>query len=61
VNEDQLRELAKIQDSLTWAINYHTKLNESNAALHKSDRVLYSPLTVSLINAKESVDRLMED
>lgn len=59
VTEDYIRELEKILEAVNLAVEYHTKTNEANAALHSSDRVLYSPLTVKLISAKSSLEDLL--
>lgn len=59
-NTDALRELSKIGEALKNAEEHLTKQNEANAALHMSERVLYSPLTVAVINARESVKRVRE-
>jgi len=34
------------------ALKHHELSNESNAALHASNKVMYSPLTVKLQNAR---------
>lgn len=59
-NLDILRELSKIETALAAAEEHLTKQNEANAALHMSDRVLYSPLTVAVVNARESAKRVRE-
>ena len=59
-NPDALRELSKIEAALAAAEEHLTKQNEANAALHMSDRVLYSPLTVAVVNARESAKRVRE-
>lgn len=58
--DDALRELDKVDLALTKVVDYLTKKNESNAALHLSDTVLPSPLTINAINATQSVARLRE-
>lgn len=55
---DRARELTKVETALDKAIEHHTKANEANAALHLADRVLYSPLTVHLIEARESLRKI---
>lgn len=57
-SDDLNRELKKIGDALAWADQHLSRDNESNAALHCADRVLYSPLTVAVANARESLDRV---
>jgi nucleoside diphosphate kinase len=57
---DALRELAKVEATLEAAEAHLTKQNEANAALHMSERVLYSPLTVAVINARESAKKIRE-
>jgi len=59
-NADALRELAKIEAALEAAETHLTKQNEANAALHMSERVLYSPLTVAVINARESAKKVRD-
>lgn len=54
--ENVLRELAKIEQSLVWASRHFEKLSESNAALHQSDKVMYSPLATSVFAALKSID-----
>lgn len=58
-NDDLLRELDKIGTALHHAGEYLAKMNESNAMLHLSERVLYSPLTVEVLHAKESVELIL--
>lgn len=53
---DVHRELAKIEDTLAWAIRHHEKTNEANAALHLNEKVFPSPLTIALGNARTSVE-----
>jgi len=55
---DVLRELAKVEGALAAVEQHLTKQNEANAALHMSDRVLYSPLTVAVVNACESAKKI---
>jgi hypothetical protein len=55
---DVLRELTKVETALAAAGEHLTKQNEANAALHMSGRVLYSPLTVAVVNARESVKKI---
>ncbi|MFC4334065.1 hypothetical protein [Salininema proteolyticum] len=55
---DVLRELAKVEAALAAAEEHLTKQNEANAALHLSERVLYSPLTVAVVNARESATKI---
>lgn len=57
---DALREMDKVLNALTHAAEHHAKDSESKAALHMSDRVLYSPLATALITAQESAARLRE-
>lgn len=58
--DDVRRELSKIAVALEGAEARLARENESNAALHMSDRVLYSPLTVAVINARKSLARVRE-
>ncbi len=57
-DSDVLRELTKVETALEAAEKHLTTQNEANAALHMSDRVLYSPLTVAVVNARESAKRV---
>ena len=59
MDEDLRRELEKIEEALELAVRYHSKTNEANAALHKSGRVLYSPMTISLMIGLDSVRKLL--
>lgn len=52
---DVARELEKVGDALSAAAKYLSLQNESNAALHMNDKVLYSPLTTAVIHAHESL------
>jgi len=56
---DLVRELDKIDVVLLLALEHHEKANESNAALHASTKVIYSPLTVKLQTAQHAVRNLM--
>ena len=58
---DLLRELTKIQDTLTWTEKYLTRENEANAALHMNERVFYSPLTTQVHEAALSLGRVLQD
>jgi len=55
---DALRELAKVEEALASAEQHLSKRDESNAAGHMSERVLYSPLTVAVVNARESAKKI---
>jgi len=57
---DLIRELDKVLEALTGAGDHLTLMNESNAALHKSERVLYSPLTTCVLAGVESAQRVRE-
>ena len=59
-NNDLVRELEKIREAVTLAVEHHEKANESNAALHASPKVLYSPLTVKLQQADASLIGLID-
>jgi len=59
--EDVLRETEKVLAALLAAEKHLTHFNEMNAALHLSDRVLYSPLTTVVIAAVESARKLVDD
>lgn len=58
---DLVREITKVQDVLDKAIEYHAKINEANAALHFADRVLYSPLTSHLFEARSAMQKIRGD
>jgi hypothetical protein len=55
------RELAKVQEAVSLAADYLSKVNEANSKLHCSAEVLYSPLTQKLRIAKETLNRILED
>lgn len=57
---DLHRQLEKLEEALTLALEHHEKQNESNAALHCSKKVMYSPLTVKLQSAKLVLDGLLD-
>jgi hypothetical protein len=56
--DDAIRELAKIELALGAAELHLVRHNETNAALHMSETVLHSPLTIAVINARASVEKL---
>lgn len=56
--DDAQRELDKIADTLAWAEQHLSRNNEANAALHCNDRVMYSPLTSRVVEARRSVEML---
>ncbi len=58
-NEDFKRELQKVLEAIEAATEYHEKSNEANAALHLSERVLYSPLTAKLQTADNTLRNLL--
>ena len=55
---DALRELDKIGLALERAERYFSLQNQANAELHMSDKVLYSPLTMTVTHALTSVEML---
>lgn len=57
--EDAVRELYKILDTLQGVEKYLSKQNESNAALHCSTEVLYSPLTMKVKTSKITVEGMI--
>lgn len=57
---DIMRELEKITTTLKWAEEHLTKDSESKAALHLSERVLYTPLCTSVVAAKNSALKLSQ-
>lgn len=58
---DLAREITKIEDTLRWAVEHHTKRSEADAALHLSGKVLYSPLVSSLIEAQRAMEKIRAD
>jgi len=60
-NDDILRELNKITAALKWAEEHLAKDGESKAALHMSDRVLYSPLCTSVVAARKSAKKVADE
>jgi hypothetical protein len=57
---DRNRHHEKIGHALTACEKYLTTMNESNAALHMADKVFYSPLTVAVHDALESLQFLKD-
>lgn len=59
---DLVRELEKAENVLGMVERYLTAFNESMAALHLSERVIQSPLTAAVMQARmdltQAVDRL---
>lgn len=58
---NQARELQKVQEAVTLAADYLSKVNEANSKLHCSAEVLYSPLTQKLRLAKETLNRMLNN
>lgn len=56
---NEARELAKAENVLGQVERYLTAHNESMAALHLSERVVPSPLTASVINARMDLQRAL--
>jgi hypothetical protein len=61
MTNDQKRELEKILETVQLALKHHAKQNEANSALHASDRIIYSPLTVKLQTAEQSLLALIKN
>jgi hypothetical protein len=59
-HDDALREVDKVLAALQRAGDHLSKQNEANAALHLADKVLYSPLTVAVLNAADSAAKLRD-
>jgi len=57
---DALREMEKVVETLEKAAEHHIKKDESNAALHMSDRVLHAPLTSQLVMAHQSAMKVRD-
>jgi hypothetical protein len=57
---DALREMEKVVETLERTAECLTKKNESDAALHLSDRVLYSPLTTEVIAAHQAAMKVRD-
>jgi hypothetical protein len=57
---DLLRELTKVDLALAEAVRHHMSRDESNAALHLNNTVLYTPLTQALRGARETTRRLLD-
>lgn len=55
---DAVREMDKVIDALERAATHLARMNESNAALHLSEQVLYSPLTVITYQARGSAEQV---
>lgn len=57
---DALREMEKVVETLEKAADHHIKRDESNAALHLSDRVLHAPLTTAIVAAHQSAMKVRD-
>jgi hypothetical protein len=57
---DLRRELEKAREALTAAETYLARHAEMNAALHASERVLYSPLSAKVVAAIAGIDHALE-
>lgn len=55
---DEARQIAKVKDVLEIAVRHHRARDEMNAALHLATTPRYSPLTVELETALETVTML---
>jgi len=49
------RELDKVEEALKWATEHFSRQSEANAALHCTERVLYTPLATRLFAAQRSL------
>jgi hypothetical protein len=58
-NEDLIRELQKVFETITRMTSHLQKQSEANAQLHMSDKVMYPPLTSAAILATESMQQLI--
>lgn len=57
--EDLTRELEKIEAVLFKVEEYLTKTSEANAALHMSEKVLYTPLSSAVSVSLDSIHKLI--
>jgi hypothetical protein len=57
---DLRRELEKAHEALTATETYLARHAEMNAALHASERVLYSPLSAKVVAAIAGIDHALE-
>ena len=58
--DDMLRELAKARDALAAAQMHLARHAEANAALHCSERVMYSPLHARVTSAITGIDQAIQ-
>ncbi len=57
MNKDNInRELDKVEQALTFALEHLQRQSEANAALHMTTRVMYSPLASSVFSAIQSLE-----
>lgn len=61
LSDDQVRELKKIRNTLEYVEDYLIKMNQSNAALHLTKEVLYSPLTARVRLDRERLRIMLRD
>jgi len=54
-----VRELEKILDVVEQALVYHSKTSEANAALHRSSKVMYTPLASALSISANSLNQMI--
>lgn len=59
--ENVKRELEKVLDALVWAMEYFEKTSEANAALHKSSKVMYTPLASEIHNAFNGLSAVLTE
>jgi len=62
MNKDNIkRELEKALLTLGWASLYFEKTSEANAALHKSEKVMYSPLASEMDSAIQAIQNALAE
>lgn len=59
--DDFYRHIQKINKALVQAQTYFEKTSEANAAVHGSDKVLYSPIVTTLNEAKTSLEAINQE
>lgn len=60
-NDNMKRELQKVLLTLEWVSRYFERTSEANAALHKSEKVMYSPLASEVDSAKQSIQNALSE
>ena len=59
--EVEIRDLEKLQRTISWAWTHHKRRDESNACLHMNEKTLYSNLTNDLERALLLIGRYLTE